>query len=381
MEVQKGGFMTSTKISNIEAIFFILTIMINHIIMNLPKSILNFSGSSSILNIIMILIITLIIVYFITIVMKKFPNQDILDISEYLGGKTLKNIIGILFLIYFLFSASIFLRSFCESLKIIYFRRTPIVFVIIFFITGIIICNRLGFGAIVRSNMIFMPIILFSIIFIFFANISNFDFTKMFPLFGNGIVTTFFSGISNLYAFAGLSLLYFVPPYLKREDDFEKVAFASIILSGIWLIFSIATLLFIFPAIVTTDEMLPLYIASRFIEFGRFFQRLDSIFLLIWIISILSYLSILVSLMTSIFKKLTHFKYHYVNVYLFSILTFICSLIVPNYNQSRFLKTHVYQWIVLILVFIISLALLLFAYLKNKHKKKNVEREVRTVIE
>ena len=84
MEVQKGGFMTSTKISNIEAIFFILTIMINHIIMNLPKSILNFSGSSSILNIIMILIITLIIVYFITIVMKKFPNQDILDISEYL---------------------------------------------------------------------------------------------------------------------------------------------------------------------------------------------------------------------------------------------------------------------------------------------------------
>ena len=28
MEVQKGGFMTSTKISNIEAIFFILTIMI-----------------------------------------------------------------------------------------------------------------------------------------------------------------------------------------------------------------------------------------------------------------------------------------------------------------------------------------------------------------
>ena len=167
--------MTSTKISNIEAIFFILTIMINHIIMNLPKSILNFSGSSSILNIIMILIITLIIVYFITIVMKKFPNQDILDISEYLGGKTLKIIIGILFLLYFLFSASIFLRSFCESLKIIYFRRTPIVFVIMFFITGIIICNRLGFGAIIRSNMIFMPIILFSIIFIFFANISNFD--------------------------------------------------------------------------------------------------------------------------------------------------------------------------------------------------------------
>lgn len=373
--------MTYLKISNIEAIFLVLTIMINLIIRNLPKSIIDFSGSSSILNFITILIIALIFVYFITIVNKKFPEQDILDISEYLGGNRLKNIIGILFLLYFILATSVFLRSFCESLKIIYFRRTPILFIMIFFVIGIIICNKHGFNAIVKSNVIFMPIILFSILFIFFANIDNFDFNRIFPLFGNGVVTTFFSGISNLYAFAGLALLYFIPPYLKKEADFKKIAFTSIILSGIWLFLSIATLLFIFPALVTTDEMLPLYISSRFIEFGRFFQRLDSIFLFIWIISIFSYLCILLCFITSIFKKLTHFKYDNANIYFFIILTFICSLMMPNYNQIRFIETRIYQYIVLIIVFIISPTVLMFAYIKNKHKQKSVNRKIGEAIE
>ena len=65
----------------------------NHIIMNLPKSLLNVSGSATILNIIFIFIIVLCIVYFICKVMKRFPNQDILDIASFLGGNILKNII------------------------------------------------------------------------------------------------------------------------------------------------------------------------------------------------------------------------------------------------------------------------------------------------
>lgn len=50
------------------------------------------------------------------------------------------------------------------------------------------------------------------------------------------------------------------------------------VLSGIWLLFSIATLLFLFPSVAITEEIVPLYLAARFIEFGRFFQRLDTIF-------------------------------------------------------------------------------------------------------
>lgn len=362
----------TTKIGNMEAIFLIVTIMINHIILNLPKVLLDFSGSSTLLNIVFVTVIALCIVYFISRILKRFPSMDILDISEFLGSKFLKNMIGILFMIYFLFSASTFLRSFCESIKIIYFPRTPLLLLILLFVIGIILCNRLGMQSIIRANLIFIPAILFSIIFIFFANLDNFTAQRIFPLFGNGIVPTFFSGISNLFAFGGISLLYFIPPTLKDSKEFKKVANISILLSGIWLLFSVATLLFIFPSITTTDEILPLYLASRFIEFGRFFQRLDAVFLLIWIISMMSYLSILLSFIVSIFKKVTAFQYSYITIYGSALLILLFSLIPQNYVQVHFLETTVYKYFVLSLVFVISLTVLIFAALKERkqHKKK-----------
>lgn len=360
----------TTKIGNIEAIFLIVTIMINHIILNLPKSLLNTTGSSSLLNIVFVTLIALCIVYLISKILKYFPSMDILDISEFLGGKILKYIIGILFMIYFLFSTSIFLRSFCESVKIIYFPRTPVILLILLFIIGMILCNRLGIHSIIRANLIFIPVVLFTIIFIFFANLDNFTVQRMFPLFGNGISSTFFSGISNLFAFGGISLLYFIPPSLKDSKEFKKIAITSVLLSGIWLLFSIATLLFIFPSIITTNEILPLYLASRFIEFGRFFQRLDAVFLLVWIISVMSYLSILLTFIVSIFRKVTTFQYPYIIIYGSALIIFLLSLIPQNYAQIYFLETTIYQYFVLIVNFIISLAILLLAALKHHRQNK-----------
>lgn len=363
--------MSSTdKIGNIEAIFLILTIMINHIILNLPKSLISFSGSATILNILFMIIIILLLTYLVCSLLKHFPGLDILDISDFLGGKKLKYTIGALFMIYFLFTGGIFLRSFCESVKIIYFQGTPVIYLIVLLIIGIILCNRLGTKAIIKANFIFMPIILFSIFFIFFANIENLNIQQIFPILGNGISPTFFSGISNLFSFSGFALLYFLPPNLKDLKQFHKVAFTSMVLSGIWLLFSIATLLFLFPSVAITKEIVPLYLAARFIEFGRFFQRLDTIFLLIWIISMVSYLSIIVAFISNIFKKLTNFKYQYITIYAFSALLFITSLIPKNSAEIHFLETTVYKYIVLFFVFGISLLVLIFATIKYRKQCK-----------
>lgn len=354
----------TSKIGKIEAIFLIITIMINHIILNLSKALLDSTGSSTLLNIVFVTIIALCIVYFISRVFKRFPGMDILDISEFLGGKFLKNLIGTLFIIYFLFSSSTFLRSFCESVKIIYFPRTPIIILILLFIIGITLCNRFGMQSIIRANLIFIPFVLFSIVFVFLANFEHFTVQRMFPLFGNGIVPTFFSGISNLFAFGGISLLYFIPPALQDSRQFRKIALSSILLSGIWLLFSVATLLFIFPSNMIADEILPLYLASRFIEFGRFFQRLDAVFLFVWIISMVSYLSVLLSFIVHIFRKTTAFQYPYITTYVGAIIIFLLSIIPQNYAQVHFLETTVYQYLVLGFVFIISLIILMLAMLK-----------------
>lgn len=49
--------MTNRKIGNIESIALVITVMVNHIVLNLPKSIISSTKSGAILNVIFITLI------------------------------------------------------------------------------------------------------------------------------------------------------------------------------------------------------------------------------------------------------------------------------------------------------------------------------------
>ena len=88
-------------------------------------------------------------------------------------------------------TSSLLLRNFCEAIKIIYYPMTNIVFIILLFIIGLCIANRLDFSATLKTNLIILPIVFASMVFLFFANINKFVPQRMFPIFGNGIMETF----------------------------------------------------------------------------------------------------------------------------------------------------------------------------------------------
>lgn len=263
-----------------------------------------------------------------------------------------------------MFTVSVLLRGFSEGLKIIFFPKTTVPTIMLLFLITMMITNKLGINSLIQANLFFMPLILFSILFVFIANLGNFTFERMLPLFGNGCATTFFSGLSNLFAFSGISFLYLLPPYLKEQKKFQKISLASMGISAIFLILSVMTLLCLFPLAATSEEVFPLYLASRYVQFGRFFQRLDAIFLLIWIISFVSHLSITLYLSTTIFQKITNLQYNKWFSSLFAILVFAFGLLPKNLQELGLLENHVYQYTILVLVFSISLLLLIFANLK-----------------
>lgn len=176
--------MLKSKIGTIEAIMLILTIIVAHTILSLPNVILSTYKSGSILNIIYVSIIAIICAYFIYKLFKKFPGCDIIDISEYVGGKIFKNIIGIIFIVYFITSSSLLLRNFCETLKIIYYPMTSIIFILALFVITICIANHLDFSATLKTNSIILPLALASISFLFLANLNKFVPEKIFPILG-----------------------------------------------------------------------------------------------------------------------------------------------------------------------------------------------------
>ena len=220
--------MPDLKITTKQAIMLVVTVIVSHTIVTLPATLLQETKSATILNLIYVSILALVLAYLIYKLFKKFQGQDIIDISEYLGGSLLKNIVGAIFIVYFLSSSGILLRNFAEALKVIYFPNTNIAFIILAFIVTLCYTNTLHFSSNVKGVSIILPIVIISIIFLFIGNIQNFSFQRALPILGDGIYNTFIYGIENIVAFGGISCLYFIPPLLKQPEKMKKIAITSI---------------------------------------------------------------------------------------------------------------------------------------------------------
>lgn len=286
-----------------------------------------------------------------------------------MGGVRFKRILGVFFISYFIISSSILLREFCESLEIVYYPMTDVFFVILLFIVCVAITSKLDFTATLKTNLIIVPLVLFSIIFLFASNIKNFSFTRVFPVLGNGFFNTFILGIGNIYSFSGIAFLYFLPPLLKKPEHFKRISIISVIIFAIYIIFTVSVILFMFSFFVSTDEILPLYAAARYIEIGTFFVRLESLFLLIWMLVFACYLSITIRFSMLIFKKITNIKNTKVLAYPFSILMLSIALIPRNYADVKNYEANIYKYIILGFSYVFCLAMLIFANLKRRKER------------
>lgn len=361
--------MENTQIGNKEAIALLVTITFNHIILSLTKTIVETTASASLINILFVGLITIIFTCIICYFLNKFPTFDLLDISNYLGGNILKWIIGLLYVAYFIFFSGTLLHIFASFLQIVYFPMTKIFYIILLFIIGAFIICRMRHNAVYRSTFIIFPLIIISTLFLFFSNIEYYEIEKIYPLLGNGIFETFVLGLSNMFAFQGLAYIFFLPPMLKEPNKVKHIAITSIIFSCIFLLLCVSIILFMFNAFIETDELLPLYSSAKYINFGSFFQKLDTLFVFIWIITFISYLSITLKFASNILKKISNATTGSFFTFLLSISLLIASLWQKNYTISTFVADIVYKYSFFILVIGVTLLILLLATFKRKIRR------------
>lgn len=357
--------------NNIEAVFLIIIVMLTHIILNLPNSIIISTGPAAVLNVIYISALTIIFFLVICKLFEPFENKDIIDISSFLGGKVLKIITTIIYSIYLIFVSSILILNFSQTLQLIYFQNSRTWSIILIFIIVSIIANKLGYNSVIRANAQIVPIVLISVVIIFCASVSKFEPQRMLPIIGYGINQTFISGASNVFAFGGLIYLFLIRPNLKQNKDYKKIGLIAITISALYLLVSVTSLSLMFPFILNGKEILSIYLSTRNIEFGKFFQRSDAIFIFIWISAFLAYLSVIIAYIVKMNKKTLEIKNPSILIYVVSLFIFVSALIPQNVAQIRFAEFVVYKYAALLVVFAYNFIILLLANLKMR--KLNVQ--------
>lgn len=366
--------MDSYKLRIIEGICLSLTVLISSITLSLPNTLINITGSATLLNIIYVTVITCILFFIIYKLFLKFPGCNIIDISEFLGGKVFKFIYGILFILYILALSALMFRHFSESISLIFFSHLNIDFILLCFIIAAGVLGFLGIKAISRLNIFALPLMLLSIIFLYFASLENYTVQRVFPILGYGLKETFIAGLSNISSFSGIYILLFVFPLLVNMSDYKKVGFTSISFYFIFLLLSVSALLFSFPQISDTSSPISLYLLARQISLGEYIQSIDALFLLIWIPFLLCFLAINIHFSLNTFKQITNIKYSSGMIYSFCAIIFAIGVLPKNMAEVNFLNNVFFRYVSIGFVFVLPFVILCLASIKKmivtKRKKE-----------
>ena len=360
--------MNYQKICIAEGVALIFVVMINQVLLGAAKNIIITTASSAWLNTLFIILIGLGLVFIITKLFKKFAGLDIIDISEYVGGKFLKNVISIISLVFFWISGGLILHHISDCLQIIYLPNTNILFIQLIFLFGAGICAKKGIATVCKTNLIFVAILVIPMIVLWCSLFFDMEIQRIFPILGYGFNNTFLGNATNVFAFSGLIFLFFIMPFLNNTKEFSKIGFIGFIVSSLYLFFTVISLLLAFPFSGITEELLSVYLLSRVISLGTFLERLDAIYVFLWILSSFSYLSILIFFICNTFKKMGKLKN--INGILFAViyLVFSGALLISNVASFRFLQLTVFKYLTIGVLGLFTV-ILFVAYLKKKHEK------------
>ena len=360
--------MNDIRFGNVEATFMIVNAMSMQLFLGLPRRMTEAGGPAGWMIPLYTLIISLLIFFFISKLYSKFEGKDLIDIAQVAGGSIGRLVIGIIFILNYIFILSVLLRIFGEDIKIFALNQSPLSFVIMFFIIVMIIASYVGIESIVRINAIILPITAVALLIVFLGNIHFMDATNLLPIFGTGIDKIFVKEISRISIYSALSSIFFITPFVGNKKDFKKIGYNSLIITGILL--TLGTLLYILvvPYPTSTEYFIPYLHLARYVVFGRFFQRIESIFILMWTLAAFSYLSAGLYLLLYVIKKTFKLEYYQpltipVAVILFTICFWPESLMSSVRIEGEIVRR--FAWIV---TFVVPIAVLIIANLVIRKK-------------
>lgn len=361
-------------IGRFEATCVIIALICTQIFINFPRMMMESAGTAGWILTLYVSIVAFFLFMIISRLYTPFEGKDLLDLGEYIGGKAGKIIVGLIFLVFALYLAPVFLREFSENMKIIALPQSPLSFVTFFLFVGMVVATYVGIEAITRFSAIMVPIVSVAFFLIIASSSKYFDVSKITPILGNGIYEIFVAGLSKVSIFAGVILLFFLAPFIKSSKNFKTVGYASIITSAIFLVASVLSFSLVYQYPTGTENFLPVYQLSRLIEYGRFFQRIESVFVVTWGTAALLHLSTLLTLAVHVFRKTFGLVYYRPLIIPFAIIIFTLSFIPHNLMSTIEFEMFFfnYAWV---LAFFIPLVLLLSARILKKRSKRKREDE------
>ena len=317
-------------------------------------------------------IILFFIYYFL---FRQYPNLPLTGYARKILGKYVGWIVGLLYVVFFLYGASRNVRDFGDLLLSSTMNETPLLALNILFVLAICYVLYLGIEILGRTaEVLIVILILFGIVGNFFVYFSgNVELHNLQPFLENGwkpILTTV--PLTTFFPFGEILAFTMLLPYLNRPELTKKVWLSSVISSG--LILSYITSLDI--AVLGIEEVerstFPLLSTIGKVNLFEFIQRLDTLVVFSFLITMFFKTSIFLYCAVIGIVDLFKLKNHQQIVLPMGVILFFLSMVIASDFSEHIeegLEIIMYPLYIPLFV-IIPLIMLLVAMIRNRFKKK-----------
>jgi spore germination protein KB len=225
---------------------------------------------------------------------RRFPTQTFLQVAETVLGRPLGKLVSLLYLLFFFLMVSLNLRLVGEFFLYAFLPRTPII-VVIGVVTALAAwASHEGIEVIARASQVVFPLLIGSILLIVLLLAKD---VKLHLLLPPVILYTgplpHLQDMINVAArnveFAWLGLL--VPSVSDPRRLFGAAARAHIWQGAVWMVMSIAIIGVLGREI--EEHYFPFFAAARLVHIAEFLERVDSVFLAVWLFGMFLRLAVL----------------------------------------------------------------------------------------
>lgn len=251
----------------------------------------SFGGSAAWLTALFSGAVFLLILWFVLKIYSPYADDGLLLTLKYRSGRFAYTLISFIAIIWFVFGIGYAAYAASSALKMVVYINSPFWFIILFFAIGALGAVICGERAVRRLHSLNALGVGFALIAISLLSLRYADIYNMTPILGKGTTSVFGKGLSTLFIYSDIVVIFFLP---KRGGDysFKKTVMWSAAAAVLVNIIVVTAFTLNMPFELAENIALPIYPLTKTANLGKFPARLDSMYQVALISSVLLYISL-----------------------------------------------------------------------------------------
>ncbi|OPG95105.1 spore gernimation protein [Chryseobacterium mucoviscidosis] len=278
------------QLTTVQAAVFIINHMLGAGILTLPRTTVNAVKTPDVwISIILSGLLVMLLGIILVTLCRRFPGKTVFQFTEEITGKWIAYILGAAIILYFLAISAFEIRVMAEVTRLYLLEGTPVwAIVMVFMWVGFYLISG-GINSMARLYEIILPIALILFLLAIFLSSSLFEINNLRPVLGEGIMPVFKGLKSSVLAYTGYEVMFVVMAFMKNPEKGKKAMVWGILIS---MVIYLITLVMVVGSLsiegMRTRTWPTLDLMRSFEIEGLFFERFESLLLVIWIMQIFS---------------------------------------------------------------------------------------------